>query len=330
MSTAVEMAKTSRRKFLTASSAWAAITSLEHAALGAGLPGARTKRIPSEPHINFPSEPRDRLAVASWPFRALIESPSNRWARDPKQPGIDLKDFGALVVERFNVGNIEPLSDHFRSTDAAYLGEFRRAIEKAGVRVINIPVGGQHSFYDPDPARRRMAVDYGKKWIDVAVALGSESIRIHVAGVRNAKPDVGRAAESLARLAGYGAGKGVVVNLENDDLVSEDAFFLVKVIDQAHHPWLHALPDFCNSMLSGNEQFNYDALSALFKRAYNICHVKDSEVDQGKVFTVELAKAFGILKSSGYRGYCSMEFEGEGSPYDGTQKLIDASLKHLA
>ena len=156
----------------------------------------------SEPDLKFPAEPRERLAVASWPFRMLIEAPTNRWARDPKLPGMDLKDFAAVVIEKFGLRKIEPLSDHFRSTEAAYLGEFREALEKAGASVVNISVGGDASFYDPDSSRRREAVEYAKKWLGIAVALGSPSIRAHIARAPNAKPDVARAAESLAQLAG--------------------------------------------------------------------------------------------------------------------------------
>ena len=93
-------------------------------------------------------------------------------------------------------------------------------------------------------------------------------------------------------------------------------------------PWLHALPDFCNSMLTGNEKYNYDSVAAMFHHAYNISHVKDSEVDNGKVFRVDVAKTFAIAKQSGYRGYFSMEWEGE--PYEGTQKLIEESVKCLS
>jgi len=95
-------------------------------------------------------------------------------------------------------------------------------------------------------------------------------------------------------------------------------------------PFLHGLPDFCNSMLTGNEKYNYDAVAAMFKRAYNISHVKDSEVDNGKVFRVDVGKTFAIAKQAGYRGYFSMEWEGEGEPYEGTRKLIEASLKYLS
>ena len=113
-------------------------------------------------------------------------------------------------------------------------------------------------------------------------------------------PDAVRAAESLTAVAQYGASKGVVVTLENDDIFSEDAFFVAKVIDQVNSPWLRALPDFCNSMLKGDEKFNYEAMTALFRRAYNICHLKDSEVDGGKVVRIDVARTFAIAKASGY------------------------------
>ena len=65
----------------------------------------------SGPRLQFPTQPRDRLCVASYPFRAFIESPSNR-ERQREQAGMDLKEFAAMVVNRFNVHNIEPLGDH--------------------------------------------------------------------------------------------------------------------------------------------------------------------------------------------------------------------------
>src|SRR2546427_8111944 len=64
---------------------------------------------PCGPYLDFPTEPRDRLAVASYPFRAFIERPGAR-SRDRKQPGMDLEEFAGMVVKRFNVRNIEPLS----------------------------------------------------------------------------------------------------------------------------------------------------------------------------------------------------------------------------
>jgi len=284
----------------------------------------------TQPGLSFPSAPRDRLAVPSWPFRGYIVAPLNKWARDPKLPGMDLKDFAAMVVERFKVRNIEPLSEHFSSTEASYLREFRSNVEKAGCHVVNIAADPHYSFYDGVDAQRQKAVDNGKKWIDVAVAIGSPSVRLHIAEARHMKPDVERAAESLKRLAEYGAQKNVLVNLENDDNVTEDPFFIVQVIEKVNHPYLHALPDFCNSMLTHDQVFNNRAMAAMFKHAYNISHMKDSEVgDKGELYTVDVSKCFEIAKANGYRGYFSMEWEGKGEPMAGVQKLIEESLSNL-
>ncbi len=282
------------------------------------------------PNLKFPTAGRERLAVASWPFRAEIESATNEY-RDKGRPGMDLRDFAVKVREQFGVPGVEPLSAHFPSTEERYLQEFRAAIEKAGVQVVNIPVDNSFSFYDADKANRQKAIEHGKKWVDIAVVLGSPSVRTSIAEAHNFKPSLDATAESLRALVDYAAEKNILVNLENDDLLSEDAFFVVKVIEKVNHPYLHALPDFCNSMASGNEQFNYDAVKTMFQHAYNICHVKDSEVgEDGKVFRVDLKRTFDILNASHYKGYCSMEWEGPENPYEGTKRLIAASLEYLA
>jgi sugar phosphate isomerase/epimerase len=244
---------------------------------------------------------------------------------------MDLRDFAAEVVKKFNVHNIEPHNRHFRSLEPAYLASFCEALRRAAAKVVDIAVDGQESFYDADPATRTKAIAYAKKWLDVADEIGSPSIRTHIRRPSNSAPNVQRTAESLREVAEYGAAKNVAVNLENDDPVSEDAFFLVKVIEAVNNPYLHALPDFANSMQTGNADFNYRALEAMFQHAYCICHVKDGETDDhDKLLSIDLNKAFDILKSSGYRGYCSMEFDAMGEPYAPTARLIEQTIHYLS
>jgi sugar phosphate isomerase/epimerase len=283
-----------------------------------------------EPHIIFPTHPRERISIASYPFRAYILSPDNR-DRDTTLPGMNLLEFPAHVVAKFNIHNIEPHSRHFTSLQPDYLDDFRQILLKTKVRVVNIAVNTINSFYDPDASFRGKAVDYAKKWVDVASRIGSPGIRAHIATARNSSPNVELAAGSLREVTEYAANKSIVVTLENDDLVSEDAFFLIKVIEAVNNPYLRALPDFANSMLSGDADFNYRALQAMFQHAYNICHVKDGEAnDDDKLFKVELKRSFDILKASNYRGYCSMEFDAPGDPYDATSKLIEETVKYLS
>lgn len=315
------MGNISRRDFLKKSSGLA---------LAATAPGNVSSAIATKPQIKFPTHPRQRISVASYPFRNFIEGRHNAGPAG-MQPLMKINDFGAMVVQKFNINNIEPWSAHFKSTDPAYVAELRAACEKAGAHVVNIPADIKHSVYDPDSAMRSIAIQEGKAWVDVAVTLGSPSVRIHMAGVRDVKPDVDRAAESLRQIADYGTGKNVVVNLENDDLVSEDAFFVVSVIEKANHPYLHALPDFANSMMALNADFNYRAVTAMFKHAYNISHVKDGEDGpNGKFIPVDVGRTFSIARAAGYPGYFSMEMDRQGDPYAGTQNLIDMTLKYLA
>jgi sugar phosphate isomerase/epimerase len=288
------------------------------------------KAVASRPHISFPRTPRDRISVASYPFRAYIESPTNK-GRDPHLPGMDLTAFAAEVVRKFNVHNIEPHNRHFRSLEPAYLQSFREALSRVGAKVVNIAVDGPDSLYDADQSARKKAITHAMKWVDVAIEIGSPSIRTHVQKASNSAPNVEHTAQCLREVAEYGAKQNVVINLENDDLISEDAFFLVKVIEAVNHPYLRALPDFANSMMAGDADFNYRALQAMFQHAYSICHVKDSETnDDDKLFKIDLKRSFDILKSSDFRGYCSMEFDAPGEPYGPTARLIEQTLRYLA
>jgi sugar phosphate isomerase/epimerase len=313
----------SRRDFL--------IRALGGAAAAGLVPSGATGLLATanEPHVEFPTDPRARLAVASYPFRRLMDSPSNR-KRDPQHPGMDLAAFARMVVERYQVHGIEPLNHHFASREPKNLEALREAFQKAGVHVVNIPADFRQSFYDPDADQRKAAIDAGKQWVDVAVAMGSPSIRVHIEGVHGTTPDAALTEESLKELADYGGQHNIVVTLENDDLVSEDAFFIVRVLDRVNHPYLRALPDFGNSAMTGDPAFNLDALTLMFRHAYNISHMKDSEEgDGGKIYNADVPGTFQIARASGYRGYFSMEMDRSGDPYEGTAHLIEQSLKAL-
>jgi sugar phosphate isomerase/epimerase len=311
------MSEISRRQFL-ARSASAAAGAL---AFGQGL-AAR------QPDILFPTSPRDRLTVTSWPFRAYMESSSNRY-RDPSKPRMDLIEFALMVPKRFGIHNINPLSFHFPSTDTQYLSRFRGLLDDHSIRLVGLELGGR-AFYDPNPQLRREAVAYGKKWIDVAVILGAPGVKPQIREPHTLRPDVDRAASTYGAVAEYGAKKNIVVDMENDDPVTQDPFFIAKVIQKVDNPYLRALPDFGNSAVKG-PVFNERALRVMFQHAYNMSHVKSKiQAGNGRIYQVDIVKAFAIAKASGYRGYFSMEYDMDsGDPFSATQHLIRVSLENL-
>ncbi len=311
------LSHSTRRRFLAQSAL---------AAAGASLCPRLAFSVDAAPHVQFPTDARERVAIASYPFRDFISAP-----RDAAAPqNLDLKDFAAHCGEKFNIRKVEPWNRHFHSTDAKYLEEFRGSVEKARGAVVNIAVDGDHSSYAADASERDQAVAFSKKWIDVAVAIGSPSVRTNITEAKDSKPDLDRAADSLKRVAEYAAAKNIVVHLENDNPVAEDPFFLVQLIEKVNTPWLHSNPDFCNTLATGREEYAYKGIAAMFQHAYGICHVKDMETNEkGQVFRVDMARTFGILKRANYRGYCSMEFDAAGDPYAGTAALIAQTLQYL-
>jgi sugar phosphate isomerase/epimerase len=289
----------------------------------------------SEPSVQFPSDPRQRVAVAAYPFREFIvgwkgwdgKTPSTV----PASQQMELKDFAAHVAEKFSVHHVELWSPVFPSIEPRYLEQLRTAVERAHSSIVDIAVDQGHSQYAADKAEREKAVTGSKQWIDVGVALGSPSIRTHIDGAKDSKPNVGLAADTLGQVADYAAKKNVVVHLENDNPVSEDPFFIVQVIEKVKSPWLRTLPDFGNSLAAHDEEFQDRAMEAMFAHAYGICHVKDGEVDDnGKASRVDLAKTFEILKKHGYKGYCSIEFDAPGDPYKPTATLVEETVKFLS
>jgi sugar phosphate isomerase/epimerase len=294
------------------------------------LPGLALAEGVSLPTIQFPTKPRDRLAVTSWPFRDYISVPGNR-SNIPESSRMDLKQFPAFVAQKFGVYNINPLAAHFNSTDDHYIEEFREAVSNARSHLVDFGLGGQN-FYSADQATRESTLAYGRKWIDIAARIGSPSVRQHLRLSAGQKAEASIASQGLAQLAEYAAKRNIVVNLENDDAESEDPFVIVDIVETVNSPYLRSLPDFGNTLGAHDESYNRRGVSAMLSHAWNMCHVKDSvRGKDGGTREVDLKSMFGLARQRGYRGYYSMEFDtNAGDPVTGTQKLIEQTLRFLS
>ena len=293
----------------------------------AGLSGWLTQS--AGPHIKFASNPRERISVSTYPFREFIIGQHDEKSAGAKK--MPLKDFPAQAVAKFKISKIEPWSEHFTSLEPAYLDELRDAASKASCGFANIAADGENSLYSPDSAERQRAIQFGKTWIDVAVRLGSPSVRLNLATAKNAKPDAGLVAEGLKTIADYAATKNIVVHCENDNPVSEDPFFIVTVLDRVNSPWLHALPDFGNSLGYLPAEDAYRGLDQLFAHAYGISHVKDTTTTPANVVVpLDMARIFALAKKHNYKGIFSMEWETAGDVYAGTAALIATTLQNLS
>ena len=276
------------------------------------------------PRLSFPTEPRRRIAVATYPFRAMLVAPRNT-ERSATDPGMDLAEFARYIRREFNVYGIEPLHAHFPSMELAEIRKLRAAFDRADIHTVNIPVDEEVDLCSPDAAVRQAGYAVYRRWVDIAVLLASPSIRIGVPGC-GGPSDIAGPVKALAPVVAYAATRNVIVNLENDDPVLGSAARVVAILRAASNPGLRALPDFGNSMMSGDEAFNAEAVRSMFAFAANITHVKDAELIKNVRHTAALPTLFTIARQAGYRGYFSMESDSNADPVPDTKHLIERSL----
>jgi hypothetical protein len=131
------------------------------------------------PQADLPTAPRDRVAVASYPFRRSIIAPNNS-DRDSSRPGMDLAPFAGFIKTEFHVNGIEPLDSHFPSKERGEVVKLRAAFDAAGVRTVKIPFDESVDLCCDDGAGRNAGNASYRQWIDIAVIWGSPSIHIWI------------------------------------------------------------------------------------------------------------------------------------------------------
>jgi sugar phosphate isomerase/epimerase len=273
---------------------------------------------------------RNRISISTWSLHNYFRTTR---AEDFNLPGnmLALLDFPEMIADRYKVHNLEFCAPHFTSTEKTYLQELKTRLTRAHSRVVNIPVdirelGAGGGLSDPDPEVRATAVNGAKLWIDIAVAVGTKSVRCDP-GKMNPE-DLSPTVESYKRLAAYGRLKGVQVIIENHGGVgSEHPEELVKLFKQVGTEEVGALPDFGNFP---DEETRERGLAVLFPYAHAVCHAKGLNFDSaGNETGFNFPKCIETSRKAGFRGVYSIEYEGPGDPYQGVQKTLDELLRYL-
>jgi sugar phosphate isomerase/epimerase len=276
------------------------------------------------------ADKHSRIAVSTWSLHNYFASTREN---EFKLPGkmLELLEVPQLIADKYKVHNIEICVPHFASSEAGYLQELKKRLAASHTRVVNMPVDieeiwNKGGLSDPDKSVRTAAVNASKKWIDVAATIGSSAVRCDPGKLdpKNLAPTL----ESYKALADYGKSKGVHVIIENHGGVgSEHPEELVALFKGVGGDYIGALPDFANFP---DETIREKGLRLLFPYARIVCHAKGLEFDaEGKETKYNFPKCIEISKKTGFKGIYSIEFEGEGDPYQGIQKVLDELLRTL-
>jgi L-ribulose-5-phosphate 3-epimerase len=271
----------------------------------------------------------DRIGISSWSFHNFFST-----TLDEKLPKLtkswDLRDFPAVIADRYHVHQLEMVAPHFESTKLSYVREVKSRLDRAHSHLVNIPVdihelGVKGGLSDPDPKIRETAISACTKWIDIAQELGAKSVRCDPGEMNRA--DLSNTISSYKKLAAYAGSKNLYVIIENHGGVgSEHPEDLVKVF-QAVGEHCGALPDMGNFP---DEATRQRGLPLLYPYAPTVSHAKGLEFDEhGIERAFDFPRAMQAAKKAGFKGVFSVEYEGAGDAYIGVQNVVNELVRYL-
>lgn len=311
------MVTTNRRDFLTTAGTAAAAGIVT----AAGLPSSALAQSPKPA-----AAPRNRFAVATYSF----------WQFRPERVEIEtcIEQAAAMGFD-----GVEILHRQMREESNGYLQKLKRQAFSLGLDLCGFST--HQGFVSPSKEERQRNIDHTLHCIEMAYALGIPTIRINTGRwgtikdfdelmkARGIEPRLegytdddgfGWVIESIEKLLPRAEQCGVVLGLENHWGLGRTPEGVMKIVNAIESPWLAVTLDTGNFL-----EDPYDRLEQLADRA--ILVQAKTYFGGGKWYTLDLdyPRIATMLKKHNYRGYVSLEFEGNADP----QTAIPQSLALL-
>jgi sugar phosphate isomerase/epimerase len=181
-------------------------------------------------------------------------------------------------------------------------------------------------FVSPDKAKRQKNIDHTLKCIDIAAKLGIPIIRINTGrwgtsksfddlmanrGIEPILPGYSEdegykwVTDSIQQCLPQAADSGVILGLENHWGLSRTPEGLLRIVNAVDSPWLRVLLDTGNFLEEPYAKLEQCAAQAVFMQA-------KTYYGGGIWYTLDLdyPRIARIMRQHQYRGYVSLEFEG--------------------
>lgn len=280
-----------------------------------------------------------KISLAQWSIHRLI-----------REQGTDPYDFAKLATG-WGFQGLEYVSQLYRDTlgpEGYSPAAMKNFVDTCNVRSsqYNLPnllimVDGEGMLASPDDLERQRAIENHSKWIDAAADMGCHSIRVNLNG--STDPDIWflHAVDSLKALCDRSERKGINILVENHGGLSSDGVLLSRVIEEVGLDLCGTLPDFGNFCIekdpdSGDclrEYDKYRGVRELMPYAKALSAKSKRFNREGDEIDIDFRSMLMIAKSSGYSGYISVEYEGDGLTEEAgilaTKKLLETAGRNL-
>lgn len=297
------MAQVDRRAFMAGSAAVLA---------GIGVTGRAAEKSAGAGAGDTGARRGNPIAVATysfWRFKDNLKLPIETCIDEAARMGFDGVDILLMQME---------------NEDNAYLQKLKR---RALINGLDLCCMSTHqSFVSPDAAKRQENIDLTIKQIELAYRLGIPIIRINTGrwgttksfddlmanrGIEPVLPGYTEedgfrwVIDSISKCLPKAEECGVILGLENHWGLARTPEGLLRIVNTIDSPWLRVLLDTGNFLEDPYQKLDQCAPQTAFVQA-------KTYYGGGLWYTLDLdySRIAAILKKHNYRGYVSLEFEG--------------------
>jgi len=240
-----------------------------------------------------------KLGLCTWSYHKSLEAGKLDFIKLLEVSAKDLK-----------VGGIDIIADHLPKTDKKSLISYKKMATDLQLTIACLSPG--NNFGKPSLKERKDEVEAIKKWLEVGYILGAPVLRIFSGWplpyedrekLWPAMVDCIKECEKFAKET------GIVLAIEphNNGGFLPTAVDTLRLIEQINSEWVKINLDTGNY----HDPDIYKAIEDTIAYASHI-HAKCHHIsDDGRELEFDYDKIFTILKKSGYRGFLSLEFEGQ-------------------
>ena len=248
----------------------------------------------------------------------------------------NLKDFPEMVRNTYGLDGAEYWSIAFagRENDKNFLKELKQKtndneITNTIILVDDINIQtfeGGPSLASLSETERDMAIEFHKKWVDIAAEITCHSIRVNLRSEDGTPEEVYKVSiESLSKLIEYSSKSNISIVIENHGGLTADAKWVTGLIKNIDSEFIGSLPDFGDHNFCLNREkldlgnlpkpceMQYDkylGVKELLPYAKGISAKSHHFDESGRETQTDYNKMMRLIKNSNYSGYIGIEYEG--------------------
>ncbi|MCG6190650.1 sugar phosphate isomerase/epimerase family protein [Maribellus maritimus] len=294
-------------------------------ALGLGLTTSHVSS--SENNINKNVRPRrNRIGVSTYSF----------WQFNGPKSNAPIEDCIEKAA-RMGFDGIEFLLRQMQSEENSYLQKLKRQAFHAGLDIMGFST--HQGFIFPEKEKRNAEIQKTIHQIELAYQLGIPTMRLNTGrwGTSGSFDDLMANKGIEPTLEGYTEDDGfkwvidaierciptaekcgVVLGLENHWGLGRTAEGVLKIVNAVNSPWLQVTSDTGNFLENQYEQLELMAPKTFLVQA-------KTYLGGGKWYTLDIdyPRVAEIFRKVNYKGYVSIEFEGNADPMEAIPKSLE-------